>query len=123
MTDLHGKPLDPSRMKLADYSYKRWHLDLRTHRTTDNERVTLKDLLTCPSAWGKQPNITAGDIIRVVDDGIDMQIKITASGAGGLLAEPFPKPAKNLLAVQAAVHAEENASQMDLTARMLGVAS
>ncbi len=130
MTNLHGKPLDPNKLRLADHAYKRWHLDLRTLRTTDNERVTLKDLLTRPEVWAKQTGIiSAGDLVRVTDDDLDVEIKVVAIGAGGIMCECHPSPTpgsakhKQLLAVQAAVRAEENAAQMDLTSKMLGVAS
>jgi hypothetical protein len=122
---LKGKPLSADKFRLAEHSYRRWHLDLRTHRNTDNERLTLRDLLTRPEVWARQPNISVGDLIRIVDDGVDMEIKITAVGANGLLAEPFPKPLagpafKQLLAIEVAVSAEEDAAHSALTAMMLG---
>lgn len=84
---LHPK----TRVEPADYQAARHHIDL----ATSPEPVTLADLLE-PSFWAHRVHkFQEHDLIRVIgaQREFDIMLVVTSKSPGGLLLEPWPKPA------------------------------
>ena len=92
-TPAHGQDPPSERLviELADYGANRHHIDL----ATSPEPVTLADLLE-PSFWAhRAAKFHEHDLIRVIgaQREFDIMLVVTSKSPGGLLLEPWPKPA------------------------------